>query len=372
MTKKIMTAESVTAGHPDKLADLISDSILDECLRVDPHSRVACEVMLTGDEVIIAGEITCNGFVDYKETALKAISNTGYPVGDLNFRLFIHNQSPDIAQAVDGNGDQGAGDQGIMYGYATTESLTRMPLPIAIAHGLTRRLEKCRTECIIEGLKPDGKTQVSIEYVDGHFSRITSVVVSAQHAENVDMETFRAQIVREVIESELSEFDLTETEILVNPSGKFVMGGFEADTGLTGRKIIVDTYGGAAHHGGGAFSGKDPSKVDRSGAYMARYIANNIVAAGLAERCEVAISYAIGKADPTSVDIDTFGTGVKSDDEIKAAVLSVFDLRPAAIIDTLELTKPQYAATASGGHFGRADFRWEQTDMVEALQAAIG
>ena len=371
MAKKIMTAESVTSGHPDKLADLISDSILDECLRVDPNSRVACEVMLTGDEVILAGEITCKGFVDYKETALTAISNTGYPIQNLNFRLLVHKQSPDIAQAVDGNEDQGAGDQGIMYGYSTNESLTRMPLPIAIAHGLTRRLEQCRIEGSVEGLQPDGKSQVSVEYVDGEFSRITSVVISAQHVEGVDMETFRAQIKAEVIESELSEFDLTETEILVNPSGKFVLGGFEADTGLTGRKIIVDTNGGAAHHGGGAFSGKDPSKVDRSGAYMARYIANNIVAAGLAERCEVSISYAIGKAQPTSVNIETYGTGTKSDDEIKAAVLSVFDLRPAAIIAHLELTKPQYAETASGGHFGRASFRWEQTDMVDALQAAL-
>jgi len=258
-----------------------------------------------------------------------------------------------------------------MYGYSTNESLTRMPLPIAIAHGLTRRLEQCRIEGSVEGLQPDGKSQVSVEYVDGEFSRITSVVISAQHVEGVDMETFRAQIKAEVIESELSEFDLTETEILVNPSGKFVLGGFEADTGLTGRKIIVDTYGGAAHHGGGAFSGKDPSKVDRSGAYMARYIANNIVAAGLAERCEVSISYAIGKAQPTSVNIETYGTGTKSDDVIKAAVLSVFDLRPAAIIAHLELTKPQYAETASGGHFGRASFRWEQTDMVDALQAAL-
>jgi len=369
--KRILTAESVTAGHPDKMADQIADSILDECLRQDASSHVACEVMLTADTVIIAGEISCRGFVDYRGIALAVISEVGYSVDKLRVLVLIHEQSPDIAQAVGTDMEQGAGDQGIMYGYATNESFSRMPLPIAIAQGLTRRLEDCRTNGCISGLMPDGKAQVSIEYEDGVFNRITSIVISAQHGASANIEKIRDSILHEVIESELSEFDLSGTEILINPSGRFVLGGFEADTGLTGRKLMVDSYGGIAHHGGGAFSGKDASKVDRSGAYMARYIACNIVAAGYADQCEVALSYAIGKAEPTSVNVDSFGTGVISDDRIREAVLSVFDLRPAAIIQRLGLTRPCFAVTATGGHFGRSEFAWEQTDMVEQLENAL-
>lgn len=370
MSKKIRTAESVTIGHPDKLADLIADRILDECLRRDRKSRVACEVLLSGRTVIIAGEVTTRARVNFKRCALEIIEAAGYETKGLRVIVLIRKQSPDIAQAVNYGINQGAGDQGIMYGYATAETSFSLPLPLVIAHGITGRLTECFINGEIEGLLPDGKAQVSIAYEDGKKPEIVSIIISAQHKEDVDIDKFRQDIIDKTInEMIFRRIDITKAEILVNPSGKFTVGGFEADTGLTGRKLMVDTYGGLAHHGGGAFSGKDASKVDRSGAYMARYIAKNIVAAGLADECEVALTYAIGKAEPTSVDINTFGAG--AEDIIKAAVLKVFDLRPAAISKALHLRNPQYVEATLNSHFGDSDFAWEKTDKVDALLKAI-
>lgn len=377
MEIRIITAESVTSGHPDKLADLIADSILDACLQQDRNSRVACEVLLTAGKAFIAGEITTAATVEYKEIVKQVIKDVGYDSSNLEIEVRIHEQSQDISTAVcGGKGSmpllQGAGDQGIVYGYATEETLTFMPLAVDLANRLTARLTYCREEGIIKELLPDGKSQVSIEYKNDRLSKIKSVLISAQHKESADINKLRKEIKVKVIDHIFSGIMLDDnTEVLINPSGRFVLGGYEADTGLTGRKLMVDSYGGIAHHGGGAYSGKDASKVDRSGAYMARYIAKNIVAAGLAEKCEVAISYAIGKAEPTSVDINTFYTSTVNEELIKKAVLKVFDLRPAAIIETLDLKQPVYAQTAVGGHFGKDFFKWELLDKVDELKKAV-
>lgn len=370
MKKKIYTAESVTSGHPDKLCDLIADSILDACLEKDANSRVACEVMLAHDKCFIAGEITTAATVNYIDIAKATIAAVGYDPLRLTYEYRLRPQSPDISQAVERQA-HGAGDQGVMFGYATDETLNYMPLCAELAHRLTARLEVCRRSGEIEGLLPDGKAQVSVEYADGRFSRIASVVLSAQHEEWKSVPALRSELMRKVVAPVFTEFDLTAADVLINPSGRFVLGGFEADAGLTGRKIIVDSYGGAAHHGGGAFSGKDASKVDRSGAYMARYVAKNIVAAGLAEKCEVMLSYAIGKAEPTAVDVDTFGTGAANDVRIAEAVRNVFDLTPGGIIARLGLKRPIFAATVVGGHFGKEGFPWEKTDRTEELKRAV-
>jgi len=369
MAKRILTAESVTSGHPDKLADLIADNILDMCLEQDENSRVACEVVLAHNKCFITGEITTKADVDYAFIARETIEEVGYDTTNLEIEVRIHEQSPDISQAVNKD-NLGAGDQGIVYGYATDETLNYLPLPVELAHRLTDRLEECRREGIVSGLLPDGKSQVSVEYNGEKFTRITSVVISAQHEEGKTLDELTREIKKEVIGKVLADYDLKDTEILVNPSGRFVLGGFEADTGLTGRKLMVDTYGGIAHNGGGALSGKDSSKVDRSGAYLARYIAKNIVAAGFAEKCEVTLSYAIGIPTPTSVDINTFYTGI-SEKLLEDAVKKTFDLTVSGAIDKLDLKRPIYAQTAVGGHFGKDYLPWENTNKVTELKNII-
>ena len=364
------TAESVTSGHPDKLADLIADSILDECLEQDKDSRVACEVMLAHNKCLISGEITTTAQVVYEYIACSVIAQVGYDVKDIEFEIKIHEQSQDISKAV-GKEEQGAGDQGIVYGYATDETQNYMPLPIELAHQLTNRLEECRKNGVIMGLCPDGKSQVTVQYKGDRFDKITSVIVSAQHEADKNLDELAKEIKDKVIGKVFEKYNLKDAEILVNPSGRFVIGGFEADTGLTGRKLMVDTYGGIAHHGGGAMCGKDASKVDRSGAYLARYIAKNIVAAGLAEKCEVALSYAIGVPEPTSVDINTFYTSLVNENILAEAVKKVFDLSVAGTIDKLDLTCSIYSQTAVGGHLGKDYFAWELTDKVEALNGAV-
>lgn len=360
------TAESVTSGHPDKLADLIADSILDECLRQDPESHVACEILLAHNKCFIAGEITTKANVDYIEIAKEVINEVGYDGYTIEYECRIHEQSPDINQAVSKD-EQGAGDQGIVYGYAINETEQYMPLPITLANRLIQRLEEVRHKNKIKGLLSDGKSQVSIEYDGDKVKEIKSIVVSAQHKDEKDIEELRKEIKELVIDYVFDDYDLTETQILINPSGRFVIGGFVADTGLTGRKLIVDTYGGRAHNGGGALSGKDASKVDRSGAYLARYIAKNVVAAHLAEECEVTISYAIGVSEPTSIDINTFYTGTYNDKFLTDVVRKVFDLKVGNMIDKLDLKCPQFAQTAVGGHFGKCYFLWENTDKINAL-----
>ena len=367
---RLITAESVTSGHPDKLADLIADSILDECLAQNENSRVACEVMLAHNKCFISGEITTSAKVDYNDIAKNVIEQVGYDTTDIEFEARIHTQSEDISQAVSKE-EQGAGDQGIVYGYACNETGHYMPLAIELAHRLTDRLEECRRNGMIKGLRPDGKSQVSIKYNGDKFDKITSVVVSAQHTDSKNLEELTKEIREKVIGQVLEEYDLTETEILVNPSGRFVLGGFEADTGLTGRKLMVDSYGGVAHHGGGAMSGKDASKVDRSGAYLARYIAKNIVATGLASKCEVSLSYAIGVPRPTAIDINTFNTAAVDEQLIVKAVEKVFDLSVAGTIKKLHLCSPVFSQTAVGGHFGKGYFIWELTDKAEILRTAV-
>ena len=364
------TAESVTSGHPDKLADLIADTILDECLIQDENSHVACEVMLAHNKCFIAGEITTKAHVDYIEVAKEVIREVGYDEKSIEYECRIHEQSSDINQAVSKE-DQGAGDQGIVYGYAIRETDNYMPLPITLANRLIQRLEECRRKRIIKGLLPDGKSQVTIEYDGPNVKGIKSIVVSSQHTEWKDIEELRKEIKEKIIDYVFEDYDLTSTSILINPSGRFVIGGFVADTGLTGRKLMVDTYGGRAHHGGGALSGKDASKVDRSGAYLARYIAKNIVAARLAEECEVAISYAIGVAEPTSIDINTFYTGQYNDLFLKQVVLKAFDLKVGHMIDKLDLKRAVFSQTAVGGHFGKEYFLWENTDKAGALEDAV-
>ncbi len=395
MTGRLFTSESVTEGHPDKIADAISDTVLDALLADDKYSRVACETLLTTGLVVVAGEVTTSSYAPIAKLVREKIVEIGYDDGAKGFdgrgcgvQIAIGAQSPDIAQGVDtghesrtGSVDamdkQGAGDQGLMFGYACDDTPELMPLPIMIAHRLSEQLTAVRKDGTLPYLRPDGKTQVTIEYdADDRPVRIDTVVLSSQHSDDVTLETLEADVKKHVIDPILGTFDIPSEgyRLLVNPTGKFVIGGPMGDAGLTGRKIIVDTYGGMARHGGGAFSGKDPSKVDRSAAYAMRWVAKNVVAAGLARRCEAQVAYAIGKAQPVGVFIQTFGTGVVEDEKIQQAVLEVFDLRPAAIIQDLDLLRPIYAKTAAYGHFGRElpEFTWERTDRAEALKKAAG
>ena len=380
----IFTSESVTEGHPDKIADAISDAILDALLEKDPRSRVACETLVKTGFICMAGEITTNAAIDYPQIARQAVRDIGFVHSDMGFDAntcavlsSIDRQSPDIAMGVDEgeNHEQGAGDQGLMFGFACNETPEFMPLPISLAHKLTQRLSQERKNGNLPFLRPDGKSQVSVEYVDGKPTRISAVVLSTQHADSVTTEELRRQVKEQVIDPVLptSLID-ADTKFYINPTGRFVIGGPMGDCGLTGRKIIVDTSGGMGRHGGGAFSGKDPSKVDRSAAYMARYVAKNVVAAGLAERAEVQIAYAIGVADPVSVSVDTFGTARIDEERIAQLIREHFPLKPRGIIEHLDLLKPIYRRTAAYGHFGREDmgFRWEQTDKASALRTAAG
>ena len=378
MLKRIFTSESVTEGHPDKVCDQISDGVLDAILARDPMARVACETVAATGMILVAGEITCDCFVDIASIARKTLLDIGYDSPEAGFNgntcavlTAIDEQSGDIAMGVDASFDDktlGAGDQGMMFGFACDETRELMPASIGYAHNLTRALSALRKNGTLPWLRPDGKSQVSVQYDDqGNPERIDTVVVSTQHAEWIDTDTLRRSVIDTVIRPNLPKRLLDgDTKFYVNPTGRFVLGGPAADTGLTGRKIIVDTYGGYAAHGGGAFSGKDPTKVDRSAAYMARYIAKNIVASGLARKCQIELAYAIGVAQPVSVLVDCFGTGRLSDGELSALVRERFDLRPAAIIERLELRRPIYQATASYGHFGRTDLDlpWEKTDVV--------
>ncbi|MFA5851195.1 MAG: methionine adenosyltransferase [Spirochaetales bacterium] len=385
------TSESVSEGHPDKLCDQISDAVLDACLEKDRHSRVACECFATTGLVLVGGEITTHTYVDIQEVARKVVREIGYDNPDygLDWESMavlnsIHNQSPDIAQGVEGHGlkeyegKQGAGDQGMMFGFACDETPELMPAPIILAHKILREAARARKAKEISWLRPDGKSQVTVEY-EGHKPvRISAVVLSQQHDEFkpsgavLPYDEIRSTLIDKIITPILGPTGLLDsaTRYYINPTGRFVIGGPAGDTGLTGRKIIVDSYGGMGRHGGGAFSGKDPSKVDRSAAYMARYVAKNIVAAGLAQRCELQIAYAIGVPEPVSVLVETFGTAKIDEEAISAAVTKVFDLSPRAIIETLQLKNPQYRATAAYGHFGREEFSWEKTDKVEALLKA--
>ena len=367
--KTILTAESVTAGHPDKLCDTIADTVLDCCLEHDPNARVACEVLATAGKFVVAGEISALTIPDISSIVRDTVRRAGYNCRDFDVEVLIHPQSPDIADAVADSGQAGAGDQGIMYGYACSETESLLPLPVVLAHRLTALLTCARTMGRISGLRPDGKAQVSVEYVFGLPNRVTSVVVSCQHDADKDLEDLRQEILAFVITPALRELPPDgDTELLINPSGRFVLGGFEADTGLTGRKLMVDTYGGLIPHGGGALSGKDGTKVDRSGAYMARYIAKNIVAAGLAEKCTVSLAYAIGRAEPVAVDIDTHGTGVYSSAVLEQAVRAAFDLTPSGMIRTLKLDHPMFAQFCNYGHFTYPEAPWEQTDRTELLE----
>lgn len=366
--KHVLTAESVTEGHPDKLCDTIADAVVDACLKHDPSARVACEVMATAGKIIAAGEITAVKLPDIPSIICKTVQRAGYGGSDYEVEVITHEQSPDIAGAVKGTQDTCAGDQGIVYGYACDETPEFLPLPVMLAHRLTRMLSHVRVLGIVPELRPDGKSQVSVEYEHGRPKRIAAVVLSCQHEEDADLDALRRDLMQYVIRPALRELPPDErTEILINPSGRFVEGGFEADTGLTGRKLMVDTYGGLAPHGGGALSGKDGSKVDRSGAYMSRYIAKNIVAAGLAEACTVSLAYAIGKAEPVAVDIDTHGSGEYGDDVLAQAVRQVFDLTPAGMIRTLGLDKPIFARFCNYGHFTHQDAPWERCDRADLL-----
>ncbi|MFC8246900.1 methionine adenosyltransferase [Streptomyces chartreusis] len=401
MSSRLFTSESVTEGHPDKIADRISDTVLDALLAQDPAARVAVETLITTGQVHVAGEVTTSAYADIPTLVRDAVLDIGYDSSAKGFdgascgvSVSIGAQSPDIAQGVDtayearvdGDDDeldrQGAGDQGLMFGYATDETPELMPLPISLAHRLSRRLTEVRKSGDVPYLRPDGKTQVTIEYQGSQPVRLDTVVVSSQHASDIDLGSLLTPDIREqVVEHALKELAESgvnlETDgyrLLVNPTGRFEIGGPMGDAGLTGRKIIIDTYGGMARHGGGAFSGKDPSKVDRSAAYAMRWVAKNVVAAGLARRCEVQVAYAIGKAEPVGLFVETFGTATAAQHVIEKAITEVFDLRPAAIVRDLDLLRPIYAQTAAYGHFGRAlpDFTWERTDRVEALRAAAG
>ena len=395
MAKRLFSSESVTEGHPDKIADAISDAVLDSLLSQDPKSRVACETLITTGQVHVAGEVTTEGYADVMGLVRETVLNIGYDSSEKGFdgnscgvSISIGQQSPDIAVGVDHAFEervaaskdpldlQGAGDQGLMFGYATRDTKELMPLPIAMAHRLAERLSSERKNGQLGYLRPDGKTQVTIEYDGDKPVALNTVVISSQHAPEIDIEKKMApEIKKFVIDPVLASFDLpaSDVRILINPTGRFVIGGPMGDAGLTGRKIIVDTYGGMARHGGGAFSGKDPSKVDRSAAYAMRWVAKNVVAAGLADRCEVQVAYAIGKAQPVGLFVETFGTEKIPVQQISDALLKVFDLRPAAIIRDLNLLRPIYSKTSAYGHFGRelADFTWEKTDKASALAAAV-
>lgn len=382
--RKFFTSESVTEGHPDKIADQISDAILDDILANDPNGRVACETICTTGMVMVFGEITTNHYVDIQKVVRDKIREIGYVRGKFGFDAdnlavlsSIDSQSPDIAMGVDESEghEQGAGDQGIMFGYACDETNVYMPLAITLAHKLAKRLTEVRKNGTLPYLRPDGKTQVTVEYGDDNkIKRIDTILISTQHAPDIDMKDLAKDIKREVVDAIVPKGLIDkETKFLFNPTGRFVIGGPAGDSGLTGRKIIVDTYGGAACHGGGAFSGKDPSKVDRSASYMARYIAKNVVAAGLCTKCQIQLSYAIGVAEPTSVLVDTFGTAVISEEKIQDAILKLFKLTPKGIIDSLDLKRPIYSKTAAYGHFGRddLDLPWEKLDKVEELKKLL-
>lgn len=379
----LFTSESVSEGHPDKVADQISDAILDAILAEDPAGRVACETMVTTGMVVLAGEITTDTYVDMADVVRQTIREIGYNSSDMGFdwescavMVSIDKQSPDIAMGVDEGSEheQGAGDQGLMFGYACTETDTLMPAPIDYAHRLVKRQAEIRKNGTLPWLRPDAKSQVTFRYEDGKPVAIDAVVLSTQHNPDIETPALREAVLAEIIKPVLpAQWLSPETKYHINPTGRFVIGGPMGDCGLTGRKIIVDTYGGMARHGGGAFSGKDPSKVDRSAAYAARYVAKNIVAAGLAERCEIQVSYAIGVAEPTSIDIDTFGTGKINDEKLIAAVREIFDLKPKGLIAMLDLLRPIYRRTAAYGHFGRNDLElpWEKTDKADALREAL-
>ena len=384
MKKYLFTSESVGEGHPDKLCDQISDGILDACLKDDPESRVACECFSTTGMVLVGGEITTNTYVDVQQVAREIAREIGYTRAEYGLDCdsmavlnTIHNQSPDISQGVSGTGlykgEQGAGDQGLMFGFACNETASLMPAPIMLAHKILLKATELRKNGAIKWLRPDAKSQVTIEYEDYTPKRIDTVVVSHQHDDNISYEEIKNTIISEIINPVLAEenFDQKDIKYYINPTGRFVIGGPHGDTGLTGRKIIVDTYGGMGRHGGGAFSGKDPSKVDRSAAYMARYIAKNIVASGVCTRCEVQLAYAIGVPFPVSVMVNTFGTGAVPEAQIEKAVKELFNLTPAGIVKTLDLKKPIYQKTASYGHFGRDIFSWEKTDKAEAIKKAL-
>lgn len=375
----LFTSESVTEGHPDKVCDKISDAILDACLEQDPNSRVAVECLTKTGVVVVAGELTTDGYVNIPKVARQTLKEIGYTKSAYGIEyetcavmVHLEEQSPDISIGVTaGEGqfkDQGAGDQGMMFGYATNETENYMPLPIHLAHQLTMRLSEIRRNQVLPYLGPDGKSQVTVEYTDGKPTKVTTVVISNQHEEGVEHETIRKDIIEKVIQPVCEKWLTDDTRFYVNPTGKFVRGGPYADAGLTGRKIIVDTYGGMGRHGGGAFSGKDPSKVDRSAAYVARYIAKNIVAAGLAEKCEVQLAYAIGVAEPVSVNLNFFDTGQMAEEKVVELVKKVFPLKPADILEQLDLRRPIYSRTAAYGHFGRDTFPWEALDKVSQLK----